>query len=211
VAEGFEIIKEINNEFTDDTGKPYKAIRILSTEVLIDPFEKSKLNKDLIKFIPKDSNLNLNSSNFIEENETNQEIKEISEKESKEKEIKEKAIILETLQDLPKANVKPKENILFICKLNPITTEEDLSIIFYRFGNCKCNIIKNDNGESLCYGFIEFDNVDSCEEAYLKMDNTIIDDRRIHVDFSQSVSKEWKNKKKRKNNQNFTQNKIIKK
>ena len=28
-----------------------------------------------------------------------------------------------------------------------------------------------------------------CASAYFKMDNVLIDDRRIHVDFSQSVSK----------------------
>lgn len=44
-------------------------------------------------------------------------------------------------------------------------------------------------GQSLQYGFIEFDNITSCEEAYLKMNNVVIDDRRIQVDFSQSVSK----------------------
>jgi hypothetical protein len=69
-------------------------------------------------------------------------------------------------------------------------------------------------GESLCYAFIEFANPKSCEvclfvcfvlficylfihlfiyllpqEAYFKMENVLIDDKRIHVDFSQSVSK----------------------
>jgi hypothetical protein len=34
-----------------------------------------------------------------------------------------------------------------------------------------------------------------CENAYFKMDNVLIDDRRIHVDFSQSVAKvKWKGK-----------------
>lgn len=37
--------------------------------------------------------------------------------------------------------------------------------------------------------------VDPCEKAFFKMDNVLIDDRRIHVDFSQSVSKmKWKGK-----------------
>lgn len=36
-----------------------------------------------------------------------------------------------------------------------------------------------------CYPLQEED----CEEAYFKMDNVLIDDRRIHVDFSQSVAK----------------------
>lgn len=36
---------------------------------------------------------------------------------------------------------------------------------------------------------------EDCEKAYFKMDNVLIDDRRIHVDFSQSVSKiRWKGK-----------------
>ncbi len=34
---------------------------------------------------------------------------------------------------------------------------------------------------------------EDCEKAYFKMDNVLIDDRRIHVDFSQSVAKiKWK-------------------
>lgn len=33
---------------------------------------------------------------------------------------------------------------------------------------------------------------DACEAAYFKMNNAIIDDRRIRVDFSQSVFHLWK-------------------
>jgi len=37
--------------------------------------------------------------------------------------------------------------------------------------------------------------VAACENAYFKMDNVLIDERRIHVDFSQSVAKvRWKGK-----------------
>merc|ERR1711973_596129 len=43
--------------------------------------------------------------------------------------------------------------------------------------------------------FVEFDCPEACERAYFKMDNVLIDDRRIHVDFSQSVSQyKWKGK-----------------
>lgn len=39
---------------------------------------------------------------------------------------------------------------------------------------------------------------EDCEKAYFKMDNVLIDDRRIHVDFSQSVAKiKWKGKGRR--------------
>jgi peptidyl-prolyl cis-trans isomerase-like 4 len=45
--------------------------------------------------------------------------------------------------------------------------------------------------DSLGYAFIEFETEESCIEAYNKMNNVLIDDRRIKVDFSQSVSKLW--------------------
>lgn len=46
------------------------------------------------------------------------------------------------------------------------------------------------------YGYCDVcDQEEDCEKAYFKMDNVLIDDRRIHVDFSQSVSKiKWKGK-----------------
>lgn len=39
------------------------------------------------------------------------------------------------------------------------------------------------------YAFIEFASPQQCEQAYFKMNNVLIDDRRIHVDFSQSVAR----------------------
>jgi hypothetical protein len=36
--------------------------------------------------------------------------------------------------DLPTEDVKPPDTVLFVCKLNPVTTDEDLEIIFSRFG-----------------------------------------------------------------------------
>lgn len=36
--------------------------------------------------------------------------------------------------DIPDVDVKPPDNVLFVCKLNPVTTSEDLEIIFSRFG-----------------------------------------------------------------------------
>ncbi|CAB4056035.1 PPIL4 [Lepeophtheirus salmonis] len=99
--------------------------------------------------------------------------------------------------DLPDADCAPPENVLFVCKLNPVTTDEDLEIIFARFGKVvTCEVIRDrKTGDSLQYAFIEFDSHEACEKAYFKMDNVLIDDRRIHVDFSQSVSKyKWKGK-----------------
>ena len=59
---------------------------------------------------------------------------------------------------------------------------------------CSCEIIKDKvTKKSLCYAFVEFESKEVCEQAYLKMENVLIDDKRIHVDFSQSVSKYGRN------------------
>ncbi|WFD40837.1 peptidylprolyl isomerase [Malassezia japonica] len=101
------------------------------------------------------------------------------------------ALTLEIVGDLPHADVKPPENILFVCKLNPVTRSDDLELIFSRFGKiCSCEVIRDKKtGDSLQYAFIEFEEREAAEKAYSKMQNVLIDDRRIWVDFSQSVSK----------------------
>lgn len=89
------------------------------------------------------------------------------------------------LGDIPDADMKPPENILYVCKLNPITEEKDLEVIFSKFGLIKsCEVVRDwKTGSSLQYAFIEFETIAACEEAYMKMENVIIDERRIHVDF----------------------------
>ena len=118
---------------------------------------------------------------------TEEEIKEILSS----RESKANAQILEMVGDIPDADAKPPENVLFVCKLNPVTTDEDLEIIFSRFGPIvSCEVIRDQKtGDSLQYAFIEFENEEDCTKAYFKMDNVLIDDRRIHVDFSQSLAK----------------------
>ena len=62
-------------------------------------------------------------------------------------------------------------------------------MIFSRFGTIvSCEVIRDKRtGDSLQYAFIEFENQKDCEQAYFKMQGVLIDDHRIHVDFSQSV------------------------
>ena len=118
---------------------------------------------------------------------TEEQIKELVGKQ----EAKASAQILEMIGDIPDADARPPENVLFVCKLNPVTTDEDLEIIFSRFGPIlSCEVIRDQKtGDSLQYAFIEFENEEDCVNAYFKMDNVLIDDRRIHVDFSQSLAK----------------------
>ncbi len=82
-----------------------------------------------------------------------------------------RAAVLEMIGDLPEADAAPPPNVLFVCKLNPVTEEEDLEIIFSRFGKLtSCDLIRdNKTGESLCYAFISFEKESSCEEAFFKV------------------------------------------
>jgi peptidyl-prolyl cis-trans isomerase-like 4 len=69
--------------------------------------------------------------------------------------------------DLPFANVRPPENVLFVCKLNPVTRDEDLELIFSRFGEIvSCQVIRDKRtGDSLQYAFIEFDKREGAEQV----------------------------------------------
>ena len=60
------------------------------------------------------------------EDENQREIDEAAEEEAREKlrrerEARAQALTLEIVGDLPYAEVKPPENVLFVCKLNPVT------------------------------------------------------------------------------------------
>ncbi|MCJ1466537.1 Peptidyl-prolyl cis-trans isomerase cyp6 [Pseudocyphellaria aurata] len=123
---------------------------------------------------------------------------EAMEKLRREREARAQALTLEIVGDLPSAEVKPPENVLFVCKLNPVTEDEDLNLIFSRFGKIlSCEVIRDKRtSDSLQYAFIEFEEQKDCEQAYFKMQGVLIDDHRIHVDFSQSVSRlsdTWRN------------------
>merc|ERR1712048_801029 len=99
----------------------------------------------------------------------------------------------EILHDLPDADIAPPDSDLFIANMNPATQDGDLELIFSRFGPIKsCEIVRDwKTGDSLQYAFITFENQRDCEEAYFKMHDCVIDDRRIVVNFSQSVAKLW--------------------
>ncbi|CAH0564884.1 unnamed protein product [Brassicogethes aeneus] len=193
VVEGFEVIEQINESICDKDDRPYQDIRITHTVVLDDPFPNIK-RLVVPERSPSPSAERLQGGRIapdedIDENE-GKSAKEVQEMRA-EREAKARATILEMVGDLPDAEMAPPENVLFVCKLNPVTTDDDLEIIFSRFGKINtCEVIRDHKtGDSLQYAFVEFQEQSACEQAYFKMDNVLIDDRRIHVDFSQSVSK----------------------
>lgn len=199
VVEGHEVLRQLNEAIVDDKHRPYKDIRITHTIVLGDPFADPRGFKEPSRS-PSPSAERLKNGRIAADEDiddtqgkTEAEVQEMLQ----EREAKARATILEIVGDIPDADVAPPENVLFVCKLNPVTNDDDLQIIFSRFGKIKtCEVIRDKtSGDSLQYAFIEFEEQKSCEDAYFKMDNVLIDDRRIHVDFSQSVSKiKWRGK-----------------
>ncbi len=204
MAEGFEVLDKINQAFCDPKGRPYQNIRIKHTVIIDDPFDdpaglkepsrspspviiKKKANiltieeeedpNDYPDYLEDDINLQ-----DMTKGKTEKELEE----EAKEHQTRTRAAVLEILEDLPDADVEPPKNVLFVCKLNPVTQSHDLEIIFSRFGGIKsCEVIRDwKTGDSLQYAFIEFETEESCIEAYTRMEGVLIDERRIHVDFS---------------------------
>lgn len=206
VVEGFDVLEKINEAFIDDNGRPLKDIRIRHTVILDDPYDDPP---GLVEppESPPPSKAQLATVRIADDEELDENMDEESmEKLRREREARAQALTLEMVGDLPFAEVKPPENVLFVCKLNPVTQgewpnfyklcdksnkslDEDLHLIFSRFGPIlSCEVIRDKRtGDSLQYAFIEFENQKDCEQAYFKMQGVLIDDHRIHVDFSQSV------------------------
>ncbi|KNC85355.1 hypothetical protein SARC_02447 [Sphaeroforma arctica JP610] len=194
--ESMKTLWAINEAYVDSEGRPYQDIRIRHTIVLDDPFDDPReLRVPSRSPSPTPEQMQsgrIGENAVIDETEgmTDEQIEAMK----REREAKAGAQILAMIGDMPDEDVKPPDNVLFVCKLNPVTTDEDLELIFSRFGTIVSNEIIRDRktGDSLGYAFVEFEEREQCEAAYLKMENVLIDDRRIHVDFSQSVSKLWR-------------------
>jgi peptidyl-prolyl cis-trans isomerase-like 4 len=223
VEDDNDVLGKINEAYCDRDGRPYADIRIVRMFILDDPFEDPDgLDQLMISYgvkLMKEDDLeesdrvcarwlSSQSPTFdrppgeriearirADEIDLNDEGGTAGDRVNRirEKEARSQAVILEMVGDLPSADIKPPENVLFVCKLNPVTEDEDLELIFSRFDpNARAEIIRDpETGQSLQYAFIEFTTPEQCNEAYFKMNNTLIDDRRIKVDFSQSVAKIW--------------------
>ncbi len=134
VAEGLDVLDKINNTITDAEGVPYKDIRIKHTIILDDPFSDPEglivpdrspiLTEEMIK-----------KGRIGEDDEEDEDLDpEELDRRTRKRETEARALTLEMVGDLPFAEVKPPENVLFVCKLNHVTKDEDLELIFSRFG-----------------------------------------------------------------------------
>jgi peptidyl-prolyl cis-trans isomerase-like 4 len=209
VAEGFDTLEKISDAYCDENGRPYRDIRIKHTIVLEDPYpDPAGLVEPSGSPVPTKAQLATVRLGEEEEDEAEGKTEEELERLRREKEARANALTLEIIGDLPFAEVTAPENILFVAKLNPATQDEDLELIFSRFGKIlSCEIIRDkQTGDSLQYAFIEFEKRDACEMAYFKMQDVLIDDKRIKVDFSQSTSKifsAWRDSENQKRRQKW--------
>ncbi|KAJ7632333.1 cyclophilin-like domain-containing protein [Roridomyces roridus] len=190
VVEGLDTLDKLNDVFVDKDGRPFKDIRIRHVVILDDPFPDPP---ELAKIQPPSSPTRApdNSTRIAEDEDPLATLPEEEEERiRREKAAAASALTLEMVGDLPFANVRPPENVLFVCKLNPVTRDEDLELIFSRFGTImSCQVIRDKRtGDSLQYAFIEFDRREDAEQAYFKMQNVLVDDRRIWVDLYLSPS-----------------------
>lgn len=167
VVEGFDSLEHVNTAFVDDKGRPMKDIRILHTVVLDDPYEDPP---GLVEpsNSPVPSSAQMATVRIAHDEEIDDEAgPEAIEKLRREREARAQALTLELIGDLPFAEVTPPEQVLFVCKLNPVTRDEDLELIFSRFGKIlSCEVIRDKKtGDSLQYAFIEFGSKEDCERA----------------------------------------------
>ena len=194
VAEGWDVLEAINDMPCDKDGRPLQNVRIHHTIILDDPTppvpKLEEMYAAAIEASPE-RQISEDPSRLEDDWDPNTAKEEADSRavyeRQQDQEAKNRAAVLEMIGDLPEADAAPPPNVLFICKLNPVTEEEDLDLIFSRFGKVvSCDIVRDSKtGESLCYGFIGFETESSCEEAYFKMNNVLIDERGVKVDFSQ--------------------------
>lgn len=134
VAEGLETLDKLSAAIVDEDNIPYKDIRIMHTIILDDPFDDPPglvipdRSPVLTDEILKDGRIG------ADDEEGNGISPEELEKMTRQREAEARALTLEMVGDLPFAEIKPPENVLFVCKLNPVTRDEDLELIFSRFG-----------------------------------------------------------------------------
>jgi peptidyl-prolyl cis-trans isomerase-like 4 len=165
LAEGSDVLDKINNAVVDDAHKPIKNIRIRHTVVLVrvrscfecfvhnisnvyttclqdDPFE------DPSTFVAPDQSPVRVEDPFDEDFVDPEEAAAAGPRSDadiarsiEEKQAHTRAVMLEMIGDLPDADIRPPENVLFVCKLNPNTVDEDLELIFSQFGQViKCEV-----------------------------------------------------------------------
>jgi len=210
VAEDFShILNRLSQLPTDEHQRPLADVRMLTLNIVHDPYDDppgfeeytrpstptTKPSSEVVQSRLDAAELDFENMNDDEEEDEETKKKRALdfEEQIEQRDARSRAVVLEMVGDLPSAEATAPENVLFVCQLNPVTTDEDLQLIFSRFDEkCQVQVVRDrETGASLHYAFVTFTTEKQATRAYFKMNNVLIDDRRIKVDFSQSVSHLW--------------------
>ncbi|CAA6669994.1 unnamed protein product [Spirodela intermedia] len=78
---------------------------------------------------------------------------------------------------------------VFVKNLSESTTEEDLKIIFGKYGNITSSVIMREgDGKSKCFGFVNFENADDAALAVEELNGNKFDDKEWYVGKAQKKS-----------------------
>ncbi|PON33633.1 Polyadenylate binding protein [Parasponia andersonii] len=92
-------------------------------------------------------------------------------------------------QERESATDKSKFNNVFVKNLSESTNEEDLSRIFGEFGELTSVVVMRDaDGKSRCFGFVNFENVDDAARAVESLNGKKFDDKEWFVGKAQKKS-----------------------
>ena len=216
VEEGLEYLQRMQTlALIDGNGVPLQRHRITAAHVLHDPFADppllSLVPRRLAELLPTDGStdgrVTLDPSEALASvaatgelgSDENHAATAVRAERAEEEAARARAHVLTALGDLPDAEARPPENVVFVCQLNAKTEERGLTTLFSQFGKVlACDVVRDRNsGDSLGYAFIEFETKDAAERAFLKMNDVLVDHRRIKVDFSQSVSLIFKQRRQK--------------
>ena len=195
VVEGAEVLPVLSGLFLDKGGRPLQDVRIRAAHVLFDPTPgvpgadklprprlatsdgrpEAETVEARLEFAASNSALAA-AAEAEGDSETAAAARAAKAEQAAAEEARSRAVVLEMVGDLPDADLAPPDTVLFVAKLNPVTTDGDLELIFSRHGEILSCEIQRDwkTGDSLGYAFIEFADRAACEAAYLKMNNVLI-------------------------------------
>eukprot|EP00769_Ergobibamus_cyprinoides_P002262 gnl/Ergobibamus_cyprinoides/338.p1 GENE.gnl/Ergobibamus_cyprinoides/338~~gnl/Ergobibamus_cyprinoides/338.p1 ORF type:complete len:366 (-),score=70.12 gnl/Ergobibamus_cyprinoides/338:1300-2397(-) len=202
VAEAFSVIQHLSNVETDRRCRPLAMVRVLHAIVLDDGGCVDLSSAEALKPLPPPPPCPAEVRDRPESDEAQRlslagvdsPSSVLMQRENAAREAARlRAVVLEMVGDLPSVDATPVDNVLFVAKLNPETTSDGLRVVFSQFGAIQsCEVVSDPaTHRSLGYAFVEFASTAACERAFRVMDGAVIDDRRVSVDFSQSVSREF--------------------
>jgi peptidyl-prolyl cis-trans isomerase-like 4 len=163
VAEGLDVLEKINECYTNKAFRPLQNIRLNHTLVLDDPIPDTA---ELLAALPAPDSAppvppfrDAFDETFIAADEAADVSSDDDDPEAHIKKIERErakaaassAAVLTMLNDLPDADARPPENVLFVCQLHPETQQDDLKLIFSQVGVRVRVTVDDEHVEALFY------------------------------------------------------------